>query len=163
MVLSRFLATATVACTLAFAPTSINAQDKSQLVGAWSLVSFNLGTKPVFGSNPKGTIIFDATGRYAMILVNSDREKKWTAKSREGASGDELAAAARGLVSQFGQWEVVDGGKTLVRKVEGALNPALGGREQRVGLSVKGDELRLSDRASGVSGGDSEQVYRRVK
>ena len=66
-------------------------------------------------------------------------------------------------MAQFGEWEISDGGKTLVRKVEGALNPALGGREQRIGLALSGDQLTLTDKASGVSGGDSQQVYRRVK
>ena len=103
-----------------------------------------------------------ASGYYAMVLVNPEREKKWTAKSRETQSADELAAAARGLVAQYGRWEV-DGGKILVRKVEGALNPALGGREQRIGLSVKGDELTLTEELSGVAGSGTEQVFRRAK
>ncbi|MBX9775741.1 MAG: lipocalin-like domain-containing protein [Xanthobacteraceae bacterium] len=164
MVFSRSLSVLAITCAFGFGAPSAIAQDKAQVAGTWSLVSFRTAdNRDVFGASPKGTLILTPNGRYAMILVNPDREKKWTGKSREGADAAELAAAARGLVAQFGEWGIADGGKTLVRKVEGALNPALGGREQRIGLALAGDQLTLTDKASGVSGGDSQQVYRRLK
>lgn len=164
MVLRRVLSILAIVSAFAFTATAPDAQDKGQVAGTWSLISFkSADNRDVFGASPKGTLILTPNGRYAMILVNPNREKKWTGKSREGADSAELAAAARGLVAQFGEWEIADGGKTLVRRVEGALNPALGGREQRVGLGLAGDQLTLTDQASGVSGGDSQQVYRRVK
>ena len=51
---------------------------KDQLVGTWTLVSQELtplnGTKRQI-ANPKGTLMFDAGGRYAYVLVRGDRLK----------------------------------------------------------------------------------------
>jgi hypothetical protein len=37
------------------------------------------------------------------------------------------------------------------------------GRDQRVAVAVSGDELRTTDKASGVTGGGAETVWRRIK
>jgi len=130
---------------------------------SYSAIAGDGSKKPIFSANPKGTLILNANGRYAMILVDPDRPKKWTGKSRDSATVEELASAARGLVAQFGEWSVDESGKTLIRKNEGALNPTSAGREQKIEVSVSGDELRTIDGASGVSGGRAETVWRRVK
>jgi hypothetical protein len=59
---------------LALVPSSAVSQQKSlkeQLVGAWTLVSGDItapdGTKrQPYGANPKGILILDAGGRYAL-------------------------------------------------------------------------------------------------
>lgn len=171
MMKSRIFKFMTMALGIALCAANALAQGKGvkeQVTGTWSLVSYEaIGTdgarKPIFSANPKGTLILNANGRYAMIIVDPSRPKKWSAKSREGASVDELASAARGLVAQFGDWAVDDSGKMLIRKNEGGLNPLAAGREQRVAFSVSGDELKTSDAASGVSGSAAETVWRRVK
>ena len=84
--------------------------------------------------NPKGTLLLLANGRYAMIIVDPDRPRKWTGKSRESTTVEELASAARGLVAQFAEWSVDEAGQILIRKNEGGLNPLAAGREQRVQL-----------------------------
>ena len=53
---------------------------KDQLVGTWTLVSNDNvapdGTKrQIFGTNPKGILIFEANGRYAQIVVRPGRPK----------------------------------------------------------------------------------------
>ncbi|HEV8680230.1 MAG TPA: lipocalin-like domain-containing protein, partial [Stellaceae bacterium] len=53
---------------------------KEQLAGAWTLVSWDVtakdGTKRQdFGPNPKGTLILDASGRYAVVQSRPDRPK----------------------------------------------------------------------------------------
>ena len=53
---------------------------KEQLVGTWSLVSFELvrpdGSKQsTFGANPKGIAFFDAAGHYIITVMRSDRTK----------------------------------------------------------------------------------------
>ena len=51
---------------------------KEQLVGTWTIVSADNtrpgGTKsPVFGPNPKGTQIYDTSGRFAWSVNESDK------------------------------------------------------------------------------------------
>jgi len=166
----RFLLMPVVVVSFALANGSGFAQGslKEQATGTWSLVSFDIiaadgSKKPVFSPKPKGTLFLATNGRYAMMIVDPERPKKWSAKSREGASVEELASAARGLVAQFGEWSVDEKSKTLIRKNEGALNPLAAGREQIVPIVVSGDELRTTDAVSGVSGGRTETVWRRVK
>jgi Lipocalin-like domain len=74
----------TTALGLAFSPGSAISQQKSlkdqQLIGAWTLVSSDAtapnGTKRQdFDANPKGILILDASGRYALVQGRPDRPK----------------------------------------------------------------------------------------
>jgi hypothetical protein len=139
---------------------------KDQLIGTWSLVSYESveadeGKKPVFASS-KGYLMLDPGGHYTYIVVDMTR-KKWNSNNRTQTSVEEYAAAAKGLVAQFGSWSVDEASKTLTRKVEGALNPGLPNVEQKWSVVTSGDEIRLTDVSSQVTGGRTEQVYRRSK
>src|SRR5262245_32706957 len=125
MINRRFLLLPSIAIAALLAAANGFAQGslKEQATGTWSLVSFDAiaadgSKKPIFNPNPKGTLLLNANGRYAMIIVDPDRPKKWSGTSRAGASTDELASAARGVVAQFGDWSIDDAGKTLIRKNE---------------------------------------------
>ena len=158
--------------TLGLTSLSINAfaqqrSLKEQLVGTWTLVSYQStaadGTKaPVFGAQPRGILMLDAGGRYAMVLDDPGRAK-WKSNLRTQLSNEELAAAARGLVAQFGAWSVDETGKVLTRKVEGALSPNIPGTEQKPTITLSGDELTMTDANSGVTGTRTDAIYRRVK
>lgn len=141
---------------------------KEQIVGTWSLVSFDaVGTdgsrKPFLSSQPKGIFMVDGAGRYSLVLTNPERPKKWTGGNREAIPAEEYKSAAMGLVAQFGNWSVDDGSKTFIRKVEGALNPTLAGTEQKLGITLTGDELKIVEATSGITGTRVETAYRRVK
>jgi hypothetical protein len=159
------------AAGLALLSSSAFAQQKTlkeQLVGTWTLVSFDgIGAggarKPVLSATPKGTFMVDANGHYAMVLVNPDRPKKWSGKTRDEVSAEDYKSAASGLISQFGNWSVDEGSKTLSRKVEGALNPTIAGAEQKLVIAITGDELKVTDATTGIAGTPTEQVYRRTK
>jgi hypothetical protein len=56
-----------------------------------------------------------------------------------------------------------DDGKILVRKLTAVFDPLNGGNEQKPQLQLNGDELKLIDLNSGVTGGRVEQTYRRAK
>jgi len=163
--------TALAALGLALLPTNTVAQQKTlkeQLAGTWILVSYDSigadGSKrPIFSAKPEGTLMLDGTGHYATVLVNPERPKKWSGNSRDQVNTEDLASAARGLVAQFGTWSVDETGKTLTRKIVGALNPLNAGREQKIQVSLSGDQLTLADPSSGVAGGRTETMYRRAK
>src|SRR6266436_3359682 len=75
------------------------AQQKSpreQLVGAWAFVSAdsvrNDGSKvEVFGSNPKGTLIFTSDGHFALVQMRADLPKL-TSNSRDRGTPEENKA-----------------------------------------------------------------------
>jgi hypothetical protein len=98
-----------------------------------------------------------------MVLVNPERPKKWSGKTREEISAEEYKSAGMGFIGQFGAWSVSDDGKTLVRKLTAGFNPLNGGNEQKPQLQLNGDELKLIDLNSGITGGRVEQTYRRAK
>jgi hypothetical protein len=161
---------AITALGFALLPGSVAAQQKTlkeQLVGTWTLVSFQStaadGNKTaVFGAQPKGILMIDASGHYAMVLTDPGRAK-WKSDLRTQLSTEEFAAAAKGLVAQYGAWSVDEASKVLTRKVEGALSPNLAGNEQKPTIALSGDELTVTDPNSGVTGGRTDTVFRRVK
>src|SRR5438552_3774697 len=65
---------------------------KDQLVGTWTLASFEVapanGTKRRI-ANPKGILMFDAGGRYASFTANGDRPKY---RSATNPTTEEIAA-----------------------------------------------------------------------
>ena len=159
-----------MALGLAVLPGSTVAQQKTlkeQLVGAWTLVSNDTiapdGTKQqIFGANPKGILILDAGGRYALVTGRPDRPKfKATRNFRSEATEGELAAAGRAFGANFGTWSVNEADKTLIRKFEIALIPNNDRNETKASVSLAGDELKLT--IIPTAGGRSDAVYRRAR
>jgi len=140
---------------------------KDQLVGTWTLVSNDNvapdGTKrQIFGTNPKGILIFEANGRYAQIFVRPGRPK-FKANNRLQGTPEEIKAAYEGALVHFGTWSVTEADKTIVIRTEGALYPNQEGTEgKRTIVSLTADELKLVNPTSGA-GGTTEAVFRRAK
>jgi Lipocalin-like domain len=161
---------ATVAFALALMAGDALAQQKTlkeQLVGAWTLVSTDVtapnGTKRQdFGASPRGTLILDPSGRYALVQGRPDRPKfKTSGNARLDTPAAEFGEAARSFAANFGTWSINEADKTLIRKYEAALIPNVEGAETKVSVTLAGDELRLTG-ADGL-GQKTEAVYRRAK
>ena len=155
---------------LALPPGDAFAQQKTlkeQLVGAWTLVSNDTtltnGTKrEAFGANPKGILILDAGGRYAVVQGRPDRPKfKDIDNLRSGATAEEFAAAARPFAANFGTWSVDETNKTLIRRYEIALIPNNDAIENTAFVALAGDELTLV--ATVAPEVRSDTTYRRAK
>lgn len=161
---------AITALGLVFSVTGAIAQTKSlkdQLVGTWSLVSFDSvaadGTKQaIFKGQRKGMFMFDAAGHYMLSVFSADRPK-WKSPKRSDVTPDEFKSAAQDTIAQFGTWSVDESSKTLDRRLEIALNPNNAGGEAKQEVVVSGDELKLTDAATPFSAGKAEEVWRRVK
>jgi len=102
---------------------------KEQIVGTWILVSTETmtqsGKRYPYGADPRGILILDAIGRYAVVQGRVDRPKLKSAVRRD-VTKQEFGAAALDFAANFGTWAVtVD--KALALRVEGALNPNLEG------------------------------------
>jgi hypothetical protein len=152
---------------LALLATDALAQTKSlkdQLIGTWMLVSFERtaadGTKTQTG-NPRGILIFDAGGRYAMVGERGDRPKF---KSPGQPTTEEVAAATLDFfAANFATWSMNETDKTLTQRYEGALRPNNEGTDVKTSITLVGDELKLTTVNPLPTGARTEQAYRRAK
>jgi hypothetical protein len=154
---------------LALLPTSAVAQEKSlkeQLAGTWTLVSIDQTDKDgkqqqLFGPNPKGIQVLDGSGKYSQIIVRPDRPK-FKVNNRLEGTPEENKSAVHGTTATFGTWSVDEASKTLTVRNEGGLFPNQEGTDSKRTVSVSGDELKVSNPATG-SGLKSDTVWRRAK
>lgn len=139
---------------------------KDQLAGAWILTSIDqtdaAGKKvQVFGPNPKGTQVLDASGQYIQIIWNSDAPK-FKVNNRLKGTPEENAAAVHATTATFGTWTLDEASKTLTVRYTGSMFPNQAGTESKRAVSVNGDELRVSNPQT-ASGMKSDTVWRRAK
>jgi Lipocalin-like domain len=110
---------------------------KDQLVGSWTLVS----AEP-YGTNPKGSYMFDSNGRFSVILMRNDLPK-YSSNSRTQATAAEYKGTVDGSIAYFGTYSV--SGTDLDLHVEGSTFPNWAGTVQkRTNVSVSGDELKYN-------------------
>jgi Lipocalin-like domain len=140
---------------------------KEQLVGTWTAVS-NENTAPngskrhVYGANPKGQYIFDAGGRFSLMIVNPDIPKFKIANRLEGTA-EENKAVVHGTAAYFGTWSVDEPTKAIVMKMEGNIFPnARDSTQKRTVVRISADEWESSNAESGY-GGSTVSVWKRVK
>ena len=155
---------------LSLLPGGALAQQKSlkeQLVGTWTVVSWDQVNKDGskfqrFGANPKGVLMLEVGGRYALVQGKPDRPKfKTSGNLRLDTPAAEWGEAAREFAANFGTWSVSEADKTLTRKYEIALIPNNDSLETKVSISLAGDELKLV--GTSPTGVKTESVYRRAK
>jgi hypothetical protein len=155
---------------LALLPSNSIAQQKSlkeQLTGTWIVVSADAtaadGKKEqLYGPNPKGILVFDASGQYAQIIVRPDIPK-FKVNNRLKGTPEENAAAVQGSTATFGTWTVDEASKTINVRYAGSLLPNQAGTDsKRTVVSVTADELKISNPATGA-GMRADNVWRRAK
>jgi hypothetical protein len=149
-----------------FNPAFVSAQQKSPVIGAWtlsSIVQTDKDGKPqaVFGSNPKGILVFDASGQCVQIISSSDTPK-FAVNSRLGGTPTENAAAIRGTTANFGTCTFDDAKKTVTQRYVGSVFPNQVGTDSPRTYTLMGDELTLTNPSTG-SGLISKTVWRRAK
>ena len=140
---------------------------KQQLVGAWTLVSIiatdKSGNKSDRrGPNPKGLLIFDASGRYSILTARAALPDFAVDNVNQGTA-EENKSVMTGMIANVGTWSVDEKTKTITTNVDAGSFPNLNGKTQtRVISSLTADELRYVNGAS-VSGTVDEAVWRRAK
>jgi hypothetical protein len=162
-----FTLPAVAALGLALLPSNLNSQQgtlKEQLVGTWTIVSWSdiapNGTNREI-ANPKGFLIFDSSGRYAQVVARADRPKS---KSPGEPTVEELAAATEDFfAASAGTWRVSEAEKLLIQQFDAALRPDDEGTLFRSGISLSGDELRLTSVRPLPSGARIDVLYQRAK
>lgn len=139
---------------------------KEQLVGTWKLVSNdnvapNGEKRKLFGSNPKGLVIYEANGWYAQIQINPDRPK-FKGKTRLDGTAEENKALVHGTAGHFGTWSVDEASKTLTVRQEVNIFPNDDGLVAKRTITLTGNQLKVTN-PNPSSGGTAEIVWERVK
>jgi hypothetical protein len=142
-----------------------HAQTAKDLVGAWIAVSNvaeqgGVKSEP-YGANPQGMLIFEADGRYGLILSRKD-VPKFASNSRTSGTADENKTVVQGTISHFGRYTVSPGDKSILFHIELSTYPNFNGTEQKRSFELVGDELKYTVPAFS-GGGTAVAVWRRAK
>jgi hypothetical protein len=145
---------------------ALGEQSAKELVGSWTLVSVAVnqdGQKiEPFGTNPKGSLIFDRNGRFLIMVTRSDLPK-FGSNNREAGTPEENQAVVRGSVAYFGTYTVREEERLLVLHVEGSTFANWVGTDQKRIFTIARDELRYTNSNRSTGGGPALVVWKRVK
>jgi hypothetical protein len=164
-----FIATAASAAVLATGLTAggANAEGvKDQLVGSWELVSLvaQTGDKKVdvFGPNPIGRMMLDASGRFATITMRPGLPQ-FASGNRMKGTAEEHAAVVQGSNAFFGTYTVNEADKTIVFRVEFGTYPNWNSEVQKRVFTLSGDELSYVNPTTTIAATKALVVWKRAK
>jgi hypothetical protein len=139
---------------------------QKQLVGQWSLVSFEIidpkGARSpgVEGTDLKGFLVLAENGRMSFQIMSAIPK---LAKDRLVTTPEENKAVAHGVLSYFGTYSVNEADKSLTFKIERSSYPNQNGMDaKRIIKSITADELKYNNPAR-IGGGQNDVVWKRVK
>ena len=127
-----------------------------QLVGAWSLVSYEVhaahgAVQHPLGADAVGLLVYGPDGLVTVQIMAADR-RRWRAQSEGPQRLAELAAAAEGYLAYAGTYEVDEAARTVTHHVDLSLIPNWVGRPQRRAVDVRADSLTLTAEPSRFRG-----------
>jgi hypothetical protein len=139
---------------------------KEQLVGTWTLVSSDQvrpdGTKlRQFGSDPKGINVFDANGRFFVMIASADNlQIASIGRSKTNSEEDGLIVES---IAYYGTYTVNEEANVISLHLDASTFPNQVGTDQkRTITSLTADELKYSSPAA-ISGAQVHQVWKRAK
>jgi Lipocalin-like domain len=160
---------AIAALALVAMPGSAVPQQKSlkeQLVGTWLLVSWDQerpdGTKfQRFGANPNGVHIFDANGRYAVILAHPDLPRI-ASNNPSTPTPEELKGLTGRSIAYYGTYTVDEAAKVIDLKVEASSFPnQVGANNKRTITLLTANELKYQN-TTALTGGQIYIAFKRA-
>ena len=139
---------------------------KEQLVGTWTLVSSDQvrpdGSKlRQFGSDPKGINVFDANGRFFVMIASADNlQIASNGRSQKNFEEDGLIVES---IAYYGTYTVNEDVTVISLHLDASTFPNQVGTDQkRIITSLTADELKYSSPAA-ISGAQVHQVWKRAK
>jgi hypothetical protein len=167
----RHILSLSVMTTLGIAvlPGSAVAQEKSlkeQLVGTWTVTSWNqdVASGPQFqrfGANPNGVHVFDANGRYVVMIAHPDLPKI-ASNNPSTPTPEELKGLLGRSIAYYGTYTVDEGAKIVTLKVEASSFPnQVGVDQKRTVVSISPTELKYQN-TTPVSAGQIHYVFKRA-
>jgi lipocalin-like protein len=117
------------------------------LVGTWRLVSNEQhgpdGTvTEIWGSHPRGRLMYDAGGRMSVQLMNPAR-KNFASEDRLAGTPEEVRQAFEGYLAYFGSYTLNAKEGMVIHHVEGSSFPNLIATAQRRLFTLSGNRLTL--------------------
>lgn len=134
------------------------------LMGTWTLTSISAtrpdGSKEQPFDRGEGLLMFDATGRFAVLFCKPDRPK-FVSNNRLKGTPDEYRATAEGCNNYWGRYMVDPNSRTLSLAIENATFPNLIGQKQVRPFTITADELQIT--SPGAAGGTAVSRWERAK
>lgn len=135
-------------------------------MGTWTAVSQYVdqdGKKlEPFGPNPKGVVVYDAGGRFVLVLQRATLPK-YASNNRLTGTAEENKAIVQGSIAYFGRYSVDERERKINLHYEGSTYPNWDGEDQSRLIEMAGDEMQIISPASAVGGGTVHLVVRRAK
>jgi hypothetical protein len=155
------------ATAIACVSVTANAQTlEKQIVGTWIAVSqyVDQGGKKLepFGPDPKGMVVYDANGRFILVLQRATLPK-FTSNNRMAGTAEENKAIVQGSIAYFGRYSIDEKEQKINLHYDGSTYPNWDGDDQTRLISIFGDELKIISPVSAVGGGVVHLVLRRAK
>ena len=123
-------------------------QATSELVGTWKLILVDNvlpdGSRMhLYGPNPYGLLIFDATGHYALQIM-SDGRPKFAANDKSKGTPEEYRAAVQGSNCHFGKYKIDERDHTVTLYVEHATFSNWEGTQLTWPFTISSDESKFT-------------------
>jgi Lipocalin-like domain len=140
---------------------------KEQLVGTWTLVSSDQvrpdGSRlKQFGANPKGINVFDANGRFFVMIASADNSQI-AARDSAKANSEEIGGLIAESIAYYGTYTVNDEVKVISLHLDASTFPnQIGTDQKRAITSLTANELEYSSPAA-TSGVQVHQVWKRAE
>jgi Lipocalin-like domain len=140
---------------------------KEQLVGTWTLVSSDQvrpdGSKlKQFGANPKGIDVFDANGRFFVMIAGADNSQI-AARDSAKANSEEIGGLIAESIAYYGTYTVNDEVNVISLHLDASTFPnQIGTDQKRAITSLTANELKYSSPAA-ISGVQVHQVWKRAE
>lgn len=135
------------------------------VVGTWTLVSETAHqgdktTEPL-GPNPLGSIIFDRGGRFILMIARPDLPR-FAANKRDAGTPEENRAVLAGSLAFFGTYAVSGADQVITLHVEASTFPNWVGTSQKRSFTLRGDEMKWTNRTPAIGAEVVEVVWRRA-
>jgi Lipocalin-like domain len=139
---------------------------KEQLLGTWTLVSSDQvradGSKlKQFGANPKGINVFDANGRFFLMVASADNSQ--IASNGRGKTNSEEDGLTVESIAYYGTYTVDEEVNVISLHLDASTFPNQIGTDQKRNVtSLTADKLKYSSPAA-ISGVQVHQVWKRAE
>lgn len=165
------MTTTALFCLAVGLPTSASlAQQKSlkeQLIGTWTLVSSDQvrpdGSRlKQFGADPKGINVFDANGRFFIMVASADNSQIASNDPRS-TKAEESGALIVESIAYYGTYTVNEAERFIMLHLEASTFPnQIGTDQKRTVTSLTANELKYSAPAA-IPGAQVHQVWKRTE
>jgi len=121
---------------------------KQKFIGTWLLKAFEFRRSDgvvvdVLGKDAVGMLMYDANGHMSGQMMRVDRPSFASGDQQKGTP-EEVKAALDGYIAYFGEYEIIEGEKTIIHHTKGAMFPNLVGQDQKRFFEFSGNQMTFT-------------------